>query len=130
MKNKGILLGSLQIVSAVILLFAGVTKFLATEGNVFIFTELDMEPTGRIIIGLIETAAALMLMTKNYAAMGALFGLGTMCGAVIAHVSILGFNVQGDQGLHIVALSTVVLCTGTVLIARRKTLPLIGPTLD
>lgn len=129
MKKKGFL-WSLQIFSAVILLFAGVTKFLGTEGTVFIFTELDMEPTGRIIIGLIETAAALMLMTKNYAAMGALLGIGTMCGALIAHVSILGFNVQGDHGLHIVALSAVVLCTGTVLIARRKTLPFIGPTLD
>ena len=74
--------------------------------------------------------AALMLMTKNYPALGALLGIGVMCGAVIAHVSVLGFNVQGDRGLHILLLLTVVLSSGTVLIARRKTLPFIGPTLD
>ncbi len=130
MKKKGLLIGLLQIVAAVILLWAAVSKFSATAGNVFIFTELGMEPTGRIIIGLIEATAALMLMTKNYPAMGALLGIGVLCGAVIAHVSILGFNVQGDKGLHVVLLFTAVLGTGTVLIARRKTLPFIGGTFD
>ncbi len=81
-----------------LLLWAAVSKFSATAGNVFIFTELGMEPTGRIIIGLIEATAALMLMTKNYPAMGALLGIGVLCGAVIAHVSILGFNVKAIRG--------------------------------
>ena len=130
MNKKGLLFGLLQILAAAILLGAAVGKFSSTAGDVFIFTELGMEPTGRIIIGLIEATAALMLLTKNYPALGALLGIGVMCGAVIAHVSVLGFNVQGDRGLHIVLLLTVVLSSGTVLIARRKTLPFIGPTLD
>ncbi len=130
MSKKDMLIGSLQIISAGIFLFAAVTKFMATEGNVYIFEKLDMEPTGRIIIGFIESAAALMLLTKNYSAMGALLGIGTMCGAVIAHASVLGVNIQGDNGVHIILLALVMLSCGTVLIVRRKNLPFIGPTLD
>ena len=130
MGGKEIGLWVLQIVSAAILLWAGVTKFMATPGNVFVFTELGMEPTGRFLIGVIECLAAIALLTKGYAALGALFGFGTMCGAIIAHGSVLGFDVQGDRGLHIALLVTVAISTLLIVIARRGSLPLIGSTLE
>jgi hypothetical protein len=119
----------LQYSAALILAWAGLTKFAATEGNVFIFAALGMEPFGRILIGVIEVCAAMMLTGVRFAALGALLGFGTMCGAVIAHVSILGPTVRGDQGLHLVLLACVSCATAVVLVARRRSLPLIGPTL-
>lgn len=128
--GREIVVWVLQLVAGAILLWAGSTKFAATAGNVFVFSELGMEPTGRIIIGLIEVSAAAMLLTSSYAAVGALFGFGTMCGAVIAHVSILGFDVEGDGGIHVALLVAVLVSTATVVISRRATLPLIGSTLE
>ena len=63
------------------------------------------------------------------AALGGLLGLGVMCGALIAHISVLGLTVRGDNGLHMLLLTTVTVCSATVLVARRKTLPLVGRTL-
>ncbi len=73
--------------------------------------------------------AAAMLLTRSYSALGGLLGLGVMFGATITHISVLGLTVQGDSGLHVGLLGTVVLCATTVLVVRRKTLPFIGFTL-
>jgi hypothetical protein len=89
-----------------------------------------MEPTGRFIIGTIECVSALMLLTASYAALGALFGFGMMCGAFIAHTSVLGFDVRSDGGLHVVMLATVAVSTAVIVVVRRTTLPLIGSTLE
>ncbi len=129
MQGKDILLWLFQVVAGGILLWAGGIKFMAGPSDIFIFTELGMEPVGRVLIGTIEVTAAAMLLTRSYSALGGLLGLGVMFGATIAHISVLGLTVQGDDGLHVGLLSTVVLCTTTVLVARRKTLPFIGSTL-
>jgi len=128
-KLKTIMLWLCALTAASVMGSAGVGKILSTEGNVFIFSQLGMEPFGRYLVGLIEITAALLLLHPAYSAMGALLTIGTMCGAIIAHATYLGFNVQGDGGMHIMLLSTVVLSAGIVLVARRKTLPIIGETL-
>lgn len=127
---REVLLRLCQWVAAAIIGFAGTTKFVGTADNVFIFTALGMEPFGRYLIGAIELLAAVMLLSRSFPALGALLTIGTMCGAVIAHVTYLGFGVQGDGGLHILLLVTVWATAGPVLIARRATLPLIGETLQ
>ena len=129
MNRRDVLLWACQILAAAVIGFAGVTKLLSTEGNVHIFTELGMEPVGRYLIGVLETAAALLLLTRGFAALGALLTIGMMCGATIAHATVLGFSVQGDGGLHILLLVLVWLTATPVLIVRRRTLPLIGRTL-
>lgn len=129
MTGRGALLVGCQLVAALVIGWAGVTKLLSTEGNVFIFTELGMEPFGRYLIGVVETVAAALLLTRGFAAIGALLTIGMMCGATIAHVTVLGLDVQGDGGAHIVLLVLVWATAGTVLVARRRSLPLIGRTL-
>lgn len=129
MRLREVALYGAQLISAAIMGYASVTKFLSTPGNVFIFTEIGMEPVGRYLIAIIELCAALALLTKSFPALGALLAIGTMCGAAIAHATFLGASVQGDGGVHIVLLLVVVCTSGPVLILRRHTLPFIGPTL-
>ena len=118
-----------QVVSAVVLGGAGIMKYLGNSTDHFVFTQLEMEPFGRLLIGSIELLAALSLVTGCAAAPGALLAIATMLGAAIAHVSVLGFEVQGDGGLHILLLSIVLVTSGPVLLARRRELPVIGMTL-
>jgi len=128
MKLKTIILWLLQLIVASILFGAAWAKLSSQPNSIYIFTELGMEPAGRFIIGVIECSAAFFLLTNRLAATGALFAVGTMLGAIIAHVSILGFSVLGDEGRHIVMLALVLCSALTVTIVRRRQLPLIGNT--
>lgn len=124
-----VVLWSCQVVAAIILGTAGVLKISGGGMAVFIFEQLQMEPFGRYLIGFIEIAAALMLLSSSFAAVGAVLCVGTMVGAAIAHATYLGVSVQGDDGKLMLMLIVVLASSLTVLILRRRTLPLVGPTL-
>lgn len=130
MKAKVIGLWIMQLAVAGILLWTAWSKLSSKPTGIFIFSELGMEPTGRYIIGIVELTAALCLLNKRVAAIGGLLALGTMLGAIIAHLSVLGANVQGDDGKHIMLLAFVFLCALSVTILRRRQLPFIGSTFD
>jgi uncharacterized membrane protein YphA (DoxX/SURF4 family) len=118
-----------QIVAALIIGGAGVLKFAHNPSDIYVFQTLGMEPFGRFIIGALELSAALMLMSRAFAAVGSLLALGTMMGAAIAHATVLGLHVQGDGGLHVLLLALVVSSSVPVLLLKRRELPLVGRTL-
>lgn len=120
-KGRNIVLRLLQLIPAAILFTTAYGKLTSQALEVHIFSQLGMEPTGRYIIGVIEGLAALLFLTKRLAATGALLAVGTMLGALIAHITILGFDLQ-----HTVMLSTVLFISLIVLISRRGNLPFIG----
>lgn len=124
MTAKNISLRILQLVPAVILGFTSYGKLSSKPIEVFLFTELGMEPTGRYIIGVVEGLAAVFLLTDRLAATGGLLAIGTMCGALIAHLTILGFDLK-----HTLMLSSVLISAIIVTVARRENLPFIGKTL-
>ena len=115
-----------RLVAAGILLPVGSVKL--AGGDVVLFEMLGMEPHGRIIIGSIEFVAALLLVSPQ-AATGALLAVGVMLGAIIAHFTVLGMNVGGDGGLRVMLLTVVFATSASVLIARRRDLPIVGSTL-
>ena len=117
-----------QVVAALLLAFVSVMKLRGDPGSIAIFTSLDMEPTGRYIIGVVELAAALLLLSP-FAASGSVLALGVIGGAVLAHVTQLGLVVNGDGGRLVGMLLVVLLCSGYVLVTRRKELPIVGGTL-
>ena len=127
MNSKWLLV--LQGLSALVMGGAGVLKLLGNPVDQFVFGQLGMEPFGRYLVGGIELLAALGLSTRWFAAPGALLAIGVMLGAVIAHLSVLGPQVRGDGGLHLVLLCLVLATSGPVLLFRRRELPLIGSTL-
>jgi uncharacterized membrane protein YphA (DoxX/SURF4 family) len=121
MKLKTAILWILQLTCAAILFRTSWGKLSSQPAEVFLFTKLGMEPTGRYIIGVVEGCAALLLLTGRLSAVGGLLALGTMLGALIAHVTILGFDFK-----HAVLWSTVLTSSTIITIGRRRHLPLIG----
>jgi hypothetical protein len=117
---------ALQLTAAGILLQTLFFKFTGAEESVYIFSTLGAEPAGRIGSGLVELAAAILLLVPSTASLGALVTIGAMSGAVLSHLTILGIEVMGDGGL-LFALALIVLGgAAVVLFIRRGELPLVG----
>jgi putative oxidoreductase len=116
----------LQVVAAVILFQTLFFKFTGAEESRYIFSSIGAEPWGRIGSGVVELVASILLMIPSTAAIGALIALGTITGAILTHLTILGIEVKGDGGLLFgLALAVFVASLG-VLYIRRHDIPLIG----
>ena len=85
-------------------------KFSGSTESVYIFEKLGMEPFGRIGSGIIELGASILLFINKTKFYAALTIVGTMLGAIISHLFILGIEVMNDGGtLFILAVITFVL---------------------
>ena len=82
----------LRFIPAIIVGRAAFMKFAGGENVVTMFETLEMEPGGRILIGIIEAICIAILLSPRISGWGAILCLGVMVGAVIAHVSVLGFS--------------------------------------
>lgn len=101
----------LRLVAAVIMLQTLYFKFSGAEESVYIFTQLDMEPWGRIGIGVMELIASVLILYPRTTAFGAVLGMGLMAGAIFFHLTKLGFEVMNDGGqLFIYALLVFISC--------------------
>lgn len=121
MKTKLTISWIAQIVAAVILLQTLWFKFSGAEESVYIFSTLGVEPYGRIGSGIIELIAGILLLTSRYCWIGAGLGLGTMAGAIVSHLTVLGIDVLGDGGqLFALALITFVCCAVVILLHWSK----------
>jgi hypothetical protein len=122
MKIQNIIAWVAQLVAAVILFQTLFFKFTGAAESVYIFTTLGIEPWGRLGSGVVELVAAGLLLWPRFAALGALLGLGVMAGAIGAHLTKLGIEVQGDGGtLFGLAVATAVCCVAVVYL-RQATL--------
>ena len=115
-----------QLVAAVILLQTLFFKFSGAAESRFIFSTLGVEPWGRIASGVFELIAALLLLYPRSAALGGLLAMGVMAGAILAHVFVLGLEIQGDGGLLFALALAVFLCGAAVVYLRRVELPIVG----
>ncbi|MCI4669513.1 MAG: DoxX family protein [Bacteroidia bacterium] len=120
MKSKTILSWLFRLAAAVVLLQTLFFKFTGAPESVEIFSSLGAEPWGRIGSGIIELIASILLLIPRTAWMGALIALGTMAGAIVSHLTVLGIEVAGDGGtLFFLALAVAVSCI-IVLILHRN----------
>ena len=111
-------------VCAAILLQTLFFKFTAAPESVYIFTKLGMEPWGRILSGVVELIAGLLLLTPRYDGIGGVLALGTISGALFFHLTTLGIEVMNDKG-YLFILATVVFVLSAVIVwVRRKQIPL------
>ena len=118
----------LRIVPAVIIGRAALMKLTADPNAAAIFKALDMEPGGRVLIGVIELLAVVLLLSSRVSAWGGLLGLGVMCGAVIAHTTAIGF----DQHLGILFGMAIVstLACSLLLFRLRHQVPFVQSMFD
>ena len=67
-----------------------------------------------------KSIASILILIPNKSRFGAILGFGTMFGAIISHIFILGINVNHDGGqLFTLAIITII-CCGLVLFEERK----------
>lgn len=110
----------LRVLAALIMLQTLYFKFTGAEESVYIFTRLGMEPYGRIGIGIMELIASVLILYPRTTSLGALLGMGLMCGALFFHLTKLGIVVMDDGGqLFIYALLVLIACLLLVLINRK-----------
>ena len=116
-------------VAAAILLQTLFFKFTAAPESVHIFTTLGLEPWGRIGSGVVELVASLLLFVPRLTWLGAGLALGTMCGALMSHLTRLGIVVQGDGGLLFGLAVVVAVSCCALLWLHRKSIPVLGERL-
>ena len=107
----------LRILAAVIMGQTLFYKFTAHEDSVAIFSAIGMEPHGRIIIGVLELIAAILLLVPTTVAYGAILAWGLMSGAIMGHFSGIGF--EGEL-LQLFLLGDVVWISSIVLLVMHK----------
>jgi putative oxidoreductase len=116
----------LQLLVAAILLQTLFFKFTGAEESVYIFSTVHAEPWGRIGSGVIELIASILLLVPSTVTLGAILTLGTMAGAILTHVTVLGIEVKGDGGLLFGLALTAFTSSAIVLLVRRAQLPVVG----
>ncbi len=110
----------LRIIVAIILIQTLRFKFTAHPDSVYIFTEVGLEPYGRIGTGITELVAGILLLIPKTVWIGAMLTLGIIGGAIMMHVTRLGIEINDDGGiLFVTALVTFVL-SAIILWAERK----------
>jgi putative oxidoreductase len=122
-----------QVAVAAILLQTLFFKFSGAEESVYIFTTLGsfvhltgVEPWGRILSGVMELVAGLLLLVPATASLGAGLAMGLMAGAIMSHIVVLGIEVKGDGGLLFALALMAFAGSATVLLLRRSQIPVIG----
>jgi uncharacterized membrane protein YphA (DoxX/SURF4 family) len=116
----------LRIVAALIMLQTLYFKFTSSEESVYIFSQLGMEPWGRIGTGILELIASVLILYPRTTFFGSVLAIGLMCGAIVAHLTKLGISVKGDGGqLFIYALLVLLSSLILAVIYRNDGLNLI-----
>lgn len=115
MKIKTIIYWGARIVAAIIMLQTLYFKFTASPESVYIFTEVGMEPWGRIGVGAMELIASALILVTATAWLGAGLALGLMAGAIGMHLTLLGIEVQDDGGQLFLYAVIVLVCSLYIL---------------
>lgn len=111
----------IKLTAVIILVQTLYFKFTGAEESVYIFSTLGAEPFGRIGSGVIELIASILILIPRTTLLGALMGLGTMTGALVSHLFILGIEVKNDGGeLFILAIITFICCSILVYQNRSR----------
>ena len=120
MKPLPIVLWILRVVAALIMLQTLYFKFTGHEESVRLFTELGMEPWGRIGTGAFELIASILILYPRTTGYGASLGLGLMAGAIFFHITKLGLDFGGDYVLFSYAVISFVCCFILALYYRQQ----------
>jgi putative oxidoreductase len=109
------------VLAAIVMLQTLYFKFSAAPESVYIFTKLGLEPYGRIGVGILEMISSVLLIIPRTRFYGALLGVGLMSGAIFAHFTQLGIEVEDDGGyLFILSLVVTVACGICLFLQREK----------
>lgn len=124
---KNIWIWILRLVAAAIMLQTLYFKFTGHEQSVKLFTQIGIEPWGRIAIGVLELLAAILLLLPKTTGWGAGLGLGLMSGAIFFHITTIGLAFDGDYILFAYALITFICCALLLMLFKHQILTILLP---
>jgi uncharacterized membrane protein YphA (DoxX/SURF4 family) len=109
-----------RVIAALIMIQTLYFKFSGASESVEIFTRIGAEPWGRIGVGVLELIASVLILINATAWFGAVLALGLMGGAIVMHLTVLGIEVQNDNGYLFVLAVIVAVCSAIVLYLNRE----------
>lgn len=129
--SKPILSWILRGIAAAIMLQTLFFKFTAAPESVYIFSQLGIEPWGRIGTGVMELIASALILLPKTKLKGAGLGIFIMFGAILSHLLILGIEVKEDGGqLFIYALLVLFSCLLLLWIHRHELIRILKNRFD
>lgn len=105
----------LRLVAAFIMVQTLYFKFTGQPESVYIFSQLGIEPWGRIGTGVAELIASVLLLVPSTIVLGALIAIGLMLGALVTHLLLLGIEVHEDGGQLFIYALVVLIASITLL---------------
>lgn len=113
-------------IAAAILLQTLFFKFTAHPDSVYIFSQLGLEPFGRVGLGVVELITAILLIIPRTTLYGNILSVAVISGAIFSHLLILGVEVQNDGGsLFFLAVAVFVASAFTLVVRRDEIFQLI-----
>lgn len=95
-KGFNIVLWLLQIGAALLFAMAAFFKLTGAEEMVALFADIGIGQWFRYLTGLLQATGAILILIPAFAAAGALLLAGTMLGAVLAHLFVIGGSPLGS----------------------------------
>lgn len=120
MKSKNLLLWACRIIATVIMVQTLYFKFTGAPESVYIFSQVGMEPEGRIATGIAELLASVLILIPKTSLIGASLALFIMIGAIATHISILGIEVMNDGGRLFIYAIIVALASFYIILKYTK----------
>jgi uncharacterized membrane protein YphA (DoxX/SURF4 family) len=117
---KNILTWTLRLIAAAIMLQTLFFKFTAHPESVALFTELGVEPWGRVGTGIVELVASIFILIPVTSYIGSILAIGLMSGAILSHLTVLGISYGGNPLLFIYAVIVFVACTILLYLEKEK----------
>lgn len=118
-RAKVVLTWLAQLVAALILVMAGISKVTGAPESMVLFTLLGVEPWGRLALGTVELATAALILWPRTAYFGGMLGATLMTGAIGTHLFKIGITYGGGPSLFIMA-SVVLLASVATILLRRQ----------
>lgn len=122
MKTQVIIIWVCRVLAALIMLQTLYFKFSGAEESIYIFTKVGIEPWGRIVTGVAELIAAILILIPRSSVFGAIMAMAIMAGAIATHVFILGVVVMQDGGQLFIYALTVFICSAYLAWIQRQQL--------
>lgn len=119
MTAKNLIFWTLRLVAALIMLQTLYFKFTRHPESVHIFSMLGVEPWGRIMSGVFELIASVLILIPRSTFIGAALTSGIMLGAIASHLLVLGVEVEGDGGQLFIYACTV-FAAGIILLVTHR----------
>ena len=96
-------------------------KFTASEESVFIFSQLKMEPYGRIFTGISELGICILLIFSSTYIYASVLSIFVISGAILSHLFILGIEIKEDGGLlFFLAILIFILSVSNLILNKDK----------